>query len=270
MFIFFFLCLTVPVSADSVRIDDFEVFSQPVPSNKLTLDSWTVVYSRGETFVGISVERDPLLSSGVSRVLRISGRSNSYTISKNVGFKWISEYPYLEWKWKVTEVPWGADISNPDKDDGPAQMYVNFDLKDTFLWYPKLLSVCYFYGTTMNPGTVYYWEGFGTFTKFIPIRSVAVHGTGRWYVEKRNVLQDYRDAVRDFLNAADLKVRRKFRQVFLKTAGIADSEPGSLFQENIPELEVYSLAIWVDSNDTRKTAESFYDDIYFCGNDNYQ
>ena len=73
------------------------------------------------------------------------------------------------------------------------------------------------------------------------------------------MLEDYRDAVRDFLNPHDARRSRRFRRMFLEAIG----QTGELANEHIPELQLHSLAIWVDSNDTRSGAESFYDDIAF-------
>ena len=256
----------VPIYAETSEIlviDAFETFRQPerhLDRNPvLTENGWTVIYDRGVTSVEAVRDTDPLLNGGSSQVLKISGRDNSYNVSRRVPFEYISRYPYLQWKWKVSDFPAGADISDPRKDDGAAQIYVNFDLKTTSWGYPCLVSVCYFYGVSMLPGETYLWDGFGTFVKFICLRSVATDDTHRWFAESRNVLEDYRDAVRDFLSPRDARRSRRFRRMFLEATG----QTGDLTNEYISELKLHSLAIWVDSNDTRSGAESFYDDIAF-------
>ena len=149
---------TAHASPEILVIDDFENSSLPEKKSELFLDKWSIVYDKGDTDIRVVTDTDRLLDTGSSKVLRIRGEDNSYNISKKVSFGYIDSYPYLEWKWKVTEYPSGADISDSRKDDSAAQIYVNFDLKARFWGYPKLFSVCYFYATTMDKGAAYLWE----------------------------------------------------------------------------------------------------------------
>jgi len=255
----FLVGMSTSVHADTIVVDDFERFTPPGRDLALRLDEWSVVYDKGKTNITTVTDPGPGLADGSSRVLLISGDNNSYDIARKVPFDRISRYPLLRWKWKVTRFPEGADISDPNRDDSAAQVYVNFDLKASFLFYPCLLSICYYYGSTEKPGKVFLWEGFGTFVEFICIRSVPRDGTGSWFSEERDVLADYRKAIVDFSTDPDLTLRSKFRRAYENALG-RTPQTGPAGEG---ELAVHSLALWVDSNDTHTRAESLYDDITF-------
>jgi hypothetical protein len=57
----------------------------------------------------------------------------------------IKEYPYLNWKWKVTRLPDGGDVRKADKDDQAIQLYVAF----TPAGFPEVLN---------TPVLGYIWE----------------------------------------------------------------------------------------------------------------
>ncbi len=243
-----------PIGLHSLTVEDFEAFEIGDESEK---GVWTVVYDKGSNEMEVVVDIDPLLSAGASKVLRIAGKNNSYNISIRTPFSRITETPVLSWKWKVTEYPEGANISDLQVDDSAAQIYVNFDLRCTYLWYPCVFSICYFYGTTMDPGATFLWSGYGTYVKFISVRSVEEDGIGTWFLEERNVVEDYGQAVRDFLEHEGRRTRGKFQKAYESALSEVMDSGGD------PMLEVHSVAIWVDSNDTRTAAESFWDDVLF-------
>lgn len=244
------LCVFTVVAAPGhlVPVEDFEEFRIGDGSE---VGVWEVAYDRGSTEVAAVMDSDPLLSGGSSRVLRISGKNSSYSVLMRTPFRRITESPILSWKWKITEYPEGANISDLSVDDSAAQMYVNLDLKCSYLWYPCILSICYFYGSTMEPGETFLWSGFGTYVKFISIRSAERDGVDAWFHENRDVVEDYHTAVRDFLNHENRRTRERFRDAYESAIG-----------ESVM-LDVHSVAIWVDSNDTKSTAESYWDDVEF-------
>ena len=251
----------VPVgsTADTVVIDDFERFLPPTHGTTLRSDAWSVIYDRGKTSIDTVSEAAPALTGASSRVLRIHGEADSYDIAHPVPFRWISQYPILRWKWKVTRYPPGAAISDLARDDSAAQIYVDFDLKRSFLFYPDLLSICYYYGSTEPDGSVYLWEGYGTFVAFICIRTVPRDGIGTWFSEERDVLQDYLKAIRDFSTHPDPGMRARFVKAYAHALGVPRG-PEPVGQA---ELEVHSVALWVNCNHTHSTAESLWDDITF-------
>ena len=250
-YLFFFLT----AGAFSLSVEDFEAFN--ISDEKSAVGSWTVVYDRGTTDARIVLDVDPLLTDGASNVLKITGEDNSYSISMKPPFRSISENPIFSWKWKVTRYPEGANISDLRLDDSAAQVYVNFDLQCKYLWYPCIFSICYFYGTTMRPGETFLWSGYGTYVKFISVRSVGTDGIGAWFLEERNVVEDYHEGVLDFLEYGTARKRAKFKKGYESALQSGADSVQSLM------LEVHSVAIWVDSNDTETTAESYFDDLQF-------
>jgi hypothetical protein len=250
--VIFLIFMGARTSADTILVDDFEHFTRPRPGSPLTPDAWSVIYDKGRTMVGTVPDHG-------SSVLAVSGENNSYDIAKKLPFERVSRFPFLRWEWEALRFPEGADLADPDRDDSAVQIYVNFDLKTSFLFYPSLLSICYYYGSTERRGQIYLWEGFNTFVNFICIRSVPEDGKGKWFFEERNVFEDYRQTVRDFLHSADGNIRTKFSRIYARALGA----PEAGLEENTGELFLHSLSIWVDSNDTRTGAESRVDNIVF-------
>jgi hypothetical protein len=242
----------VRVIADSLLVDDFSQFPPPRKGSSLVADSWSVAYDKGKTVAGTVLDHG-------RRVLSISGENNSYDIARKMPFDRISRYPYLRWEWETVRVPEGADIVDPNRDDSASQIYVNFDLKGSFLFYPSLLSICYYYGSTEKKGRRDLWEGFGSFVSYICVRSAPEDGVGKWFTEERNVLEDYREAVRGFLHSSEGNLRAKFSSAYARALGIRESGP----EGNEGELPFHSISIWVDSNDTRTSAESRYGPMLF-------
>jgi hypothetical protein len=238
--------------ADSLLIDDFTQFALSREGSSLVTDEWSNVYDKGKTIAGT------VLDNG-RRVLSISGENNSFDIARKPPFDHISQYPYLRWEWEAILIPQGADIVDPNRDDSASQIYVNFDLKSSYLFYPSVFSICYYYGSTEKKGRRDLWEGFGTFVSFICVRSAPEDGVGKWFTEERNVLEDYREAVHGFLNDADRNLRAKFRSAYTRALGIREPE----LNENAEELLFHSISIWVDSNDTGTGAESRYGPMTF-------
>jgi hypothetical protein len=244
--------LGVRAMADSLLIDDFAQFVPPRKGSSLVVEAWSNVYDKGKTIAGTVLDHG-------RRVLSISGENNSFDIARKPPFDRIGRYPYLRWEWEAIRIPEGADIVDPNRDDSASQIYVNFDLKNSFLFYPSILSICYYYGSTEKKGRRDLWEGFGTFVSFICVRSAPEDGAGKWFTEERNVLEDYREAVHGFLDNADRNLRAKFSSAYARALGVRESES----EESAEELALHSIAIWVDSNDTGTGAESRYGPMIF-------
>ncbi|HKI98301.1 MAG TPA: DUF3047 domain-containing protein [bacterium] len=148
-----------------------------------------------------------------------SGSDNSFSVGLRDGFR-LQNWPILEWQWKVTKTPKGGDVRVQARDDQAGSMCV-----------------------IVNPGLIgfdslcYLWENDGpkdtpiTSTKrdasrYLILRTVKADGIGRWYSERRNILQDY-------------------TRVF--------GHP--------PEKEAV-IGMQIDSDSTKSSAEAFYRDIY--------
>jgi Protein of unknown function (DUF3047) len=100
----------------------------------------------------------------------------------------LSRTPFLEWEWKVTVPPAGGDFSSPDTDDQAAQLLVVFP--KTFFERRKIIS--YIWDPTAPQGTIASAAG----PVYLNVKAIVVESgddrIGRWIIEKRNVVDDFR------------------------------------------------------------------------------
>jgi len=110
------------------------------------------------------------------------------TVSKDIKGKInLKETPVLEWSWKVTVLPKGADSCHKATDDQAGQVYV--------VWphFPEAVRsqiIGYVWGTTQPVGTICKSEKTGTVT-YIVLRSGTAE-LGKWVTEERNVVDDFK------------------------------------------------------------------------------
>jgi len=164
-------------------------------------------------------------ASGLARSMRIDPR----------------QYPILEWRWKVTNIPPKSDVHKKSGDDYPARIFINFifDSKSAGFWDRfRHKTVGGMYGLEA-PGTAlnYIWAGNGTLGSMIAspftdkVRMVLVEsGSAKlstWITEQRNIVDDYRKA----------------------------------FGQDPPAIS--SIAIMTDTDNTGESATAFYGDIVF-------
>jgi len=163
-----------------------------------------------------------VVNDGSARVLRLRSDGDSSTINKEIKVD-CSDYPVLEWSWKVTKLPKGADARKKATDDEAAQVYV------TFPRFPAAVRsrvIGYIWDTTAPAGATFKSEKTGLVT-YIVVRSGEAD-LGKWITEIRNVCEDYKR--------------------------IYGEAPGE-------KMEALSLGI--DSDDTKSTAEAFFGEIFF-------
>jgi hypothetical protein len=66
-----------------------------------------------------------IVNDGQAGVLHLKSRSSSYSLERGVEVD-PAQYPYLSWKWKVTDLPRGGDLRSSSTDDQAAQIIVAF------------------------------------------------------------------------------------------------------------------------------------------------
>jgi hypothetical protein len=81
-------------------------------------DGWRVKVVRGTPEANVVPDPQGL-------VLHLKSRSSSYSLEKGVDID-PAQFPYLEWKWKVTDLPRGGDLRSTSTDDQAAQLIVAF------------------------------------------------------------------------------------------------------------------------------------------------
>ena len=213
-----------------LRIGHFSAHSpaRPLP------EGWTQVrFGQNETSTTYDlVRRD---SAVVVRARSRNGASGLITHPRID----LSQYPILEWRWKVDRLPRRADVTTDTTDDAAARLYVTFDYDGLGLIDRIKLMILRRVGYSKAPSRAlnYLWatrQGGETalaspYTDqimMLPVRT-GVAETGRWVHERRNVLADY-------------------RRVFG-----ADPPP------------VNGVAIMTDTDNTGGTARAYYGDIVF-------
>jgi hypothetical protein len=151
----------------------------------------------------------------------------------------LTEYPILEWQWRVEGVVEGGDARTKDGDDYAARVYVTFDYDDLgfgdrvklsalrALGYDELptRALNYIWANRIEQGTVLP-NAYTDWVMMVAVRS-GEREAGQWVTERRNVLADYREA----------------------------------FGEDPPPVN--GVAIMTDTDNTEGRATAYYGDILF-------
>lgn len=148
-----------------------------------------------------------------------SGDNNSFSLGVEQDFR-LEDWPILAWEWKVTRLPDGGDVRVKARDDQAGAMCVIVD--------PGLVgfdSLCYIWensGPKDEPITSTKRDA----SRYLILRTAKEDGSGKWYSERRNILEDY-------------------TRVF-----------GKAPRENA------IIGIQIDSDSTESSAEAYYRNIY--------
>jgi len=156
--------------------------------------------------------------------LRMSSENTSWTLLKNIDLD-IRRYPILTWRWKVTKLPEGGDVRKKETDDQAGQLYVQF------LRFPEQVRsqiIGYIWDTSTPKGTILDSPSANPPPTKIVVMESGEEKLGQWVMEKRNVLEDYRN----------------------------------FFGEEVPP-KVKRISLWINTQHTKSTAECFYDDVVF-------
>jgi hypothetical protein len=134
----------------------------------------------------------------------------------------LEKYPLLHWRWKIDRRLEGLDETSKPGDDFAARIYV-IARDGLFFW--KTRAICYVWSSNQEKGTSWDNAYAGESVKMLAVRSRA-DALSTWYAEQRDV---YRDFV-------------------------------SLFGEPVSRID--SIAVMVDTDDSRTEATSYYSDIH--------
>ena len=118
----------------------------------------------------------------------------------------LTEYPILEWRWKVDGVVEEGNARTKEGDDYAARLYVTFDYEDLGLVDRAKLTALRALGYDEIPTRAlnYVWanrverytileNAYTDWVMMVAVRSGTEHA-GAWVTERRNVLADYRAA----------------------------------------------------------------------------
>lgn len=180
--------------------------------------------------------RYQLVQQGNKQVMLAFSEKAASGLIRNLSVK-LDEHPILNWHWKITGLPAGADDHSKAGDDHSARLYVIFKAPEAnVLGWLKSTT-----GLSDSHALNYVWANQTASDTLIPSpyteRSVmltansGVSQLGQWVGVSRNVYQDYRRAF--------------------------GSEPPP----------VSAIAIMTDGDNTGSNLTSYYGDIYFSRSD---
>jgi len=163
--------------------------------------------------------------SGDNAFVLLRSNNSSFGLTKELNFE-LKDYPYLNWKWKVTRLPEKGDFLKKETDDQAAQVGVVFPRFPTML---NTELVVYIWESNLKnkgkEGVSPAWSK----SKVIVLQA-GPEKLNQWIQEKRNVYEDYK----------------------------------RLFKKEPPK--VGGISIYTNTQHTKGRAESFYDHIYFSKN----
>jgi hypothetical protein len=116
--------------------------------------------------------------------LHMKSVDSSFALEHKVDIQ-PAQFPYLTWRWKVTQLPAGGDFRRSSSDDQAAQILVGFDDNRiiTYLW-----------DTSAPKGTAAPATPFPFVHIFAVVCESGPADSNRWLSETRNVAADYERA----------------------------------------------------------------------------
>jgi hypothetical protein len=168
-----------------------------------------------------------LVKEGDQTAVRLKSKNSAFGIYKEQDFD-IKDYPFLNWEWKVDELPEGGSFLDKNTDDQAAQVYISFGSL-SFFNKPFVKAVGYYWSSTVPVGTS------GECPTWSKSRVIVLESgkedLGKWKTEKRNVYEDYK----------------------------------KLFQEDNPS-NASALRLYTNSQHTKTGTEASFRNIYFSKN----
>ncbi len=210
---------TKPKAGDIIRVSAFDsaLMQNGAPTG------WSLETKKGEP--ALSLER-----GSKHYYLHMKSDDTSFGVRKGIKVD-IKEYPYLNWRWKVTRLPDGGDVRKSDTDDQAMQLYVAF----TPSGFPEALNtpvLGYVWDNEAPKG----WTGRssaigGGKLRYVVVRNKTDH-LGQWYTEKRNIYEDYVNLLKD----------------------VKCAEPAGL---------THGVEVYINTQNTKSSAESYIGNVYF-------
>lgn len=155
------------------------------------------------------------------------------------------EYPYVAWRWKVSNVLEKGDVRYQEGDDYPGRIYLTFDYDRSNLSFGQRVTLrgaeVLGYDDLPTRGLNYIWanraeigtpveNAYTSLVMMLPVQS-GEENVGTWQYEKQHIVDDY-------LEAFDVED-----------------------DEEIPPIN--GVAIMTDTDDTGEAATAYYGDIVF-------
>jgi hypothetical protein len=125
-----------------------------------------------------------VIGDGDSRVLRFKSRKSSFALERSVDMD-INQYPVLNWRWKVSELPAGGDFRHYSTDDQAAQVLVAFADR-------KVLT--YIWDSSAPKGTFQSASPVPLLHIFALVCQSGAASLNQWAPESHNVAEDFQKA----------------------------------------------------------------------------
>jgi len=168
--------LFVPAKADNDRLI-IESFSRGVDEKGIPL-GWELKEKEGSPIIKLEKE-DNLYA------LHLISGQGSFGLTKKINID-IKEYPYINFRWKVVELPQNGDFRKKETDDQAAQIYIAFG---TFRLTAKIVGYLWDNkAPKLTTGVSPAWSK----TRLIVLES-GPKKIGKWVFEKRNIYDDYKE-----------------------------------------------------------------------------
>ena len=150
---------------------DFSTARETVPQG------WELSVKTGEPHL-------QLVHDSGKQALQMRSEQASFALQKKVHIA-LQGSPFLVWQWKATELPRGGDFRRPDADDQAAQLIVAFSSRHflTYIW-----------DSTAPKGLVAAASAPAFKKIFAVVMQSGSQGLGTWITERRNLIDDYKQA----------------------------------------------------------------------------
>lgn len=149
----------------------------PTPAAGKLPSGWTVKVSHGT----------PQVSTGTGpegAFVGLRSHKSSFGLERGVDVD-VAQYPYLAWRWKVSELPRGADFRRAATDDQAAQVLVAFQDR-------RILT--YIWDTSAPKGLTASASSIPLVHIFAFVCQSGTEQLNRWVAEARNLAADYERA----------------------------------------------------------------------------
>jgi hypothetical protein len=175
------------IDVKCIVIDDFQAYEPDgLPLRWSTYQRQGEVYPVSGRFMN-NRERFIVKEEDGNKFVRAIIRDEAHRLimpnDGNLNWK-LDEFPVLSWDWRANVLPIGGAENKRGTDDTGAAVYVVFG-KD---WLGRPKSIKYSYSSTLPVGTTISSRTL----KVLVVASGATDGTGRWLMQERNLVEDYR------------------------------------------------------------------------------
>ena len=170
------------IAAEPIEISPIENWTHHPLDRRGVPEGWRTY----ETIGGHPAYDFTVVEDEGRRALLMRSRGDHSTIARKVRIN-LETTPILEWQWKLTELPAGADLRQRSTSDAAPHVFVVWPRTPAVL---RSQLIGYVWDPTLPVGTLQPSVKTRTVT-FLIVRS-GPSQLGQWLIERRNVADDFR------------------------------------------------------------------------------